>query len=153
MLLLVNPDIDMTKKLLCFLFLLLFFHLGYSQNTPEGNNDCIQNFEISATSVSGNNSRVDDIRISWNFSDNTEVDNLKLTLKVQPLNACWDGLNGTDRSELRTYSFSDLSESTNNHALLEFRNMYSKCIKWKVIIFDDENNCETKTEWQFKSFI
>ncbi len=143
----------MIKKLLSLFFLLLLVNLGYSQNTPEGNDDCIRNFEILATSVSGNNSRVDDIRISWNFSNDTEVDHLKLILKVQPLNACWDGLNGTDRSEIRTYSFNDLSESNNNHALLEFRNIDSKCIKWKVIIIDAANDCESKTDWQFKSFI
>ncbi|MBO6607988.1 hypothetical protein [Psychroserpens sp.] len=142
----------MIKKLLC-LSLILFYTFGYAQNSSEGNEDCIRNFEIIATSVNGSNPRVDDIRISWNFSNDTEVDNLKLILKVQPLNACWDGLSGIDRSELRSYSFNDLSEATNNHALLEFRNIDSKCIKWKVIIIDAANNCETKTEWQFKSFI
>lgn len=150
---LVNPDIDMIKTLLCLFFITSLYAQGYAQNTTNANNDCVQNFEIIATSVSGSNTRVDDIKISWSFSDETDVDKLKLILKVQPLNACWDGLNGTDRSELRSYSFSDLSQSANNHALLEFRQLDSKCIKWKVIIIDAENNCETKTDWQFKSFI
>ena len=108
---------------------------------------------IKAKSTSGDNQLVNDIVISWDFSETTNKDHLELRLQVQPLNACWKGLDGSDRSEVKTSKFSNFSQNASGNHRLRHSNINSKCIKWKAIIIDPNTNCETKTDWQFASFL
>ncbi|WP_298900185.1 hypothetical protein [uncultured Psychroserpens sp.] len=143
----------MIKQLLFLTALILAYYSTESQTITSNTNECIQNFTIEAKTISGNNQNVNDIIISWDFSETNDTQNLELTFEVQPLNACWNGLNGTNRSEVKTYKIVDFSENTVGNKTLAYNDLNCKCIKWKAIILNPTTNCETKTEWQFTSFL
>ncbi|WP_299338139.1 hypothetical protein [uncultured Psychroserpens sp.] len=143
----------MIKKLLFLVITTCIYSSALAQMVIPDTSDCIQSFSIEAETVAGDNQRVDDIKLSWNFSEATNSNKLKLSFEVQPLNACWEGLNGTKRSEVRTFKISDFSEQLIGSKKLTYTDLNCKCIKWKAIIVDPTTNCETKTDWQFISFL
>ena len=143
----------MIKQLLLLGALNLIYFSSEGQTITSNTNHCIQNFVIEAKSEAGNNLAVEDIIISWDFSETTNTENLELSFEVQPLNACWKALNGTNRSDAKTYKISNFSENTIGNTTLRYNDLNCKCIKWKAIIIDPTTNCETKTEWQFTSFL
>lgn len=143
----------MIRKLLFLLVIAFCYSSALSQTVTSTKNDCIQNFSLEASRTSGDNSRVDDIIISWDFSKVGPVQNLKLTLEVQPLNECWKGIEGSNRSKSKEYTISNLSQNKTGFQKLEYNDLYCKCIKWKAIIVNSMTNCEIITEWQFTSFL
>jgi len=143
----------MIKKLLLLVGSTFIYAVSFGQNISVDPNSCIQNFSIEAKTVSGDNLRVDDIIISWDFSETTNREHLQLSFEVQPLNACWKRLDGTKRSDTKIFKISNFSENTIGNQKLEYNNLNCKCIKWKAIIIDTTTNCETKTDWQFTSFL
>ncbi|MEZ4855765.1 MAG: hypothetical protein R2812_04715 [Gelidibacter sp.] len=143
----------MIKKLL-FLVLATSIYLPLvSQTIVSNKNDCIQNFTFEAKTVNGTNPRVDDIIISWDFSKTLNKENLLLVIEVQPLNSCWNGLDGTNRSPLKNYKITNLFQKNTGILKLEYSDLNCKCIKWKAKITNSITNCEAKTNWQFISFL
>jgi hypothetical protein len=137
-------------------FLLVFFFIGYmafAQHVNPNPNDCIQNFILNAKTQPGENQRVDDIVISWDFSQNINTQNLKLTFEVQPLNACWKELEGTNRLEAKTFKILNFSENSIGNQKLIYNDLICKCLKWRAIIIDSTTNCEVKTDWKFTSLL
>lgn len=143
----------MIKKLLFLAFTTFVYSFASGQIVFPNTTDCIQNFSLEATTAQGDNQRVDDIVLSWDFSETTTVQNLEVTFKIQPLNGCWNGLDGTNRSEERIIKITNFSEQLTGSQKLEYNDLNCKCIKWKAIIVDPTTNCETKTDWQFTSFL
>jgi hypothetical protein len=143
----------MIKKILFLALTTFFYSFASGQIVFPYETDCIQNFTLEAKTIQGNNQRVDDIIITWDFSETSNIQNLELTFQIQPLNACWEGLEGTNRSEARTIKITNFSEHITGSQKLEYNDLNCKCIKWKAIIVDPTTNCETKTDWQFTSFL
>jgi hypothetical protein len=142
----------MIKKLL-FLVLTCLSCSVNSQTIISNTNDCVQNYTIEAKTTAGNNQRVDDILISWNFNETSNRENIELSFQVQPLNACWKDLEGTNRSALKTYQIRNFNLNTNGSLKLEFNDLNCKCLKWKATILDLSTNCQIETDWQFTSFL
>jgi len=143
----------MIKKLPFLILYFLFINSLFSQQVTSNPSDCIQNFIFSAKTILGDNQRVDDIVLSWDLSQNTTLNNLELRFEVQPLNACWKGLEGTNRSEKRNIKILNISEQSTGNQVLKYRDLICKCIKWRAIITNPSTNCEVKTDWQFTSFL
>jgi len=143
----------MIRKLPSLLVCFFIGCLAHAQQVEPNLSDCIQNFTLNAKTLSGDNQSVDDIILSWDFSENTNTQNLELTYEVQPLNSCWKGLDGTNRLEAKTYKILDFSENTTGNQKLKYNDLICKCIKWRAIIIDPITNCEVKTNWQFTSFL
>nr|WP_321229896.1 hypothetical protein [uncultured Psychroserpens sp.] len=140
-----KPPFLLTSFLICC--------FSFAQQIAPNPNDCIQNFTLNVKTLSVNNQRVDDIILSWDFSQNTNTQNIELSYEVQPLNSCWKGLEGTNRSETKTFKIANFSENITGNQKLEYNDLICKCIKWRAIIIDTTTNCEVKTNWQFTSFL
>ncbi|MCK8480803.1 hypothetical protein [Psychroserpens algicola] len=143
----------MTKKLLLLVISTFIYTYAFSQDLTSSPSDCIQDFTFNSKTVSGDNPRVNDIIISWDFSQTTNSENLELTLQVQPLNSCWMGVEGTLRSEIKTIKIANFSDNLIGNQELLYNDLNCKCLKWKAIIIDTNTNCQVKTEWQFISFL
>ncbi|MCB0448252.1 MAG: hypothetical protein KDD03_12240, partial [Gelidibacter sp.] len=143
----------MIKKLLFLLVIAFCYSSALSQTVTPNKNDCVQNFTLEASLTSGDNPRVGDILISYDFSKNSNAKNLVLTFEVQPLNSCWNGLDGKNRSEAKKFKVNSLSQNDTGIQKLEYTDLNCKCIKWKAKIVNMITNCETITDWQFTSFL
>jgi len=138
-----------TKKRKYFIFLLLILlslnsRAQNTTNLAEGHN-------FNTKTVSSDNSQIPDILISWDFTQVNNKEQLSLTIEVQPLNACWNKLNGSNRSEKITRNIKDFSENHKSNLTLGFSELNSKCFKWRAKI--DTNSDTSYTEWQFSSFL
>ncbi|OUS00498.1 hypothetical protein A9Q86_11050 [Flavobacteriales bacterium 33_180_T64] len=143
----------MNKKILFLAFTAFIYSSAISQVVNSNSNDCIQKFTIEAKIATGNNQRVNDIIISWDFNKTPNTDHLELSFQVQPLNACWKALEGTNRSKIRTFKIPNTSQNTTGSQKLKYNDLNCKCLKWKAIIVDPITNCQTTTDWQFTSFL
>ncbi|WP_033961032.1 hypothetical protein [Psychroserpens jangbogonensis] len=143
----------MIRKLLFLALTTLLYCSVNGQTVISNPNDCIQDYTIEAKTIAGNNQRVDDILISWDFKELSKLENVELSFQVQPLNSCWKKLDGKIRSSLKTYKIRNFIENTSGSQKLEFNNLNCKCLKWKAIIIDLRTNCQIETEWQFTSFL
>ncbi|WP_339634023.1 hypothetical protein [Bizionia echini] len=138
----------MTRKILTLVLLITFFNIGFGQNKP-----CTENFLISSKTINIPNSNLPEQLISWNFTKATNKDSLILELEIQPLNSCWNGLNGTKRSESIIHKINNLNQNSKGELAVSFKELNAKCFKWRTKIVDTLTNCKSYTEWQFFSFL
>lgn len=135
------------KKYFIFLLLILLSLNSRAQNTTnlaEGHN-------FNTKTVSSDNGQIPDILISWDFTQVNNKEQLSLAIEVQPLNSCWNKLNGTNRSEKITHNIQGFSTNYKSNLTLVFSELNSKCFKWRAKI--DTNSDTSYTEWQFSSFL
>ncbi|SFN92993.1 hypothetical protein SAMN04487989_106154 [Bizionia echini] len=138
----------MTRKILTLVLLITFFNIGFGQNKS-----CTENFLISSKTINIPNSNLPEQLISWNFTKATNKDSLILELEIQPLNSCWNGLNGTKRSESIIHKINNLNQNSKGELAVSFKELNAKCFKWRTKIVDTLTNCKSYTEWQFFSFL
>nr|WP_321225254.1 hypothetical protein [uncultured Psychroserpens sp.] len=137
-------------------YLIVYFFIScitYAQQVEANPNDCIQNFTINSKTLPGDNQHIDDIVISWDFSDTLNAQNIELNFEIQPLNACWKGLEAPNRSGLESFKIPNVLENAIGNRKLEYNTLNCKCIKWRVLIIDTSTNCEIKSNWQYSSFL
>jgi len=135
------------RKHFIFLFLILLCSNSRAQNTT----NLAEGHTFNTKTISSDNSQIPDILISWDFTQVNKKEQLSLTIEVQPLNACWNKLNGSNRSEKITRNIKGFSENYKSNLTLGFSELNSKCFKWRAKI--DTNSETNYTEWQFSSFL
>jgi hypothetical protein len=135
------------KKHFIFLFLILLCLNARAQNTT----NLAHGHTFNTKTIISDNSQIQDILISWDFTQTNNKEQLSLTIEIQPLNACWNKLEGTNRSEKITHTIKDFHKNYKNNLTLKFSELNSKCFKWRAKI--DTNTETTYTEWDFSSFL
>ncbi|WP_338731263.1 hypothetical protein [Mangrovimonas cancribranchiae] len=134
------------KVLIIVLFTqFIFIHSTNAQNK----NNCPEEYSIQTTRLDGFKPNIDDIKLNWDFSKTSKRSNLKLEIVIQPLNGCWNELDGTKRSEARTHTITNLNNKPTNSMIITYQDLMSKCFKWKATLISD--NCSESTEWKFES--
>lgn len=131
------------------LFLFFMSSLGvYSQT----NTDAL-NYDISAKTVEGNNPKINDVLLIWDFSGIQNKENTSFTIEVQPLGNCWEELNGKLRSEKKSYKIENSSQGLKSQLRLTSFELNSKCLKWRVKAVNIQTGKETYSDWQFSGFM
>lgn len=138
----------MIRKLLPLVLLIMFFYNGFGQNNP-----CAENFLIAGKTFESKNSNISEYLISWDFSKTPNKNSLTSEFEIQPLNSCWNGLDGTKRSEKMTHKIGSLSKKSQGEFAVSFKDLNAKCFKWRTKIVNTTTNCESFTDWQFFSFL
>ncbi|WP_417238696.1 hypothetical protein [Bizionia sp.] len=138
----------MIKKLLSVVLLMMFFYNAFGQNYP-----CAENFSITTKTLNVSNSNIPESLIYWDFSKSSNNTSLVLELEIQTLNNCWDGLNGTNRSEIIIHKINNLKEASSGELVLTIEDLNAKCYKWRTKIVNISTNCESFTNWEFFSFL
>lgn len=138
----------MIRKILPLVFLMVSFFNGTAQTLP-----CAENYIITNKTIESPNSQINHSNITWDFSKTTNKDTLILKLEIQPLNACWEGLDGTKRSEKIVHNVDNLAKKSIGNFVLKFNDINAKCYKWRVKIINRDTNCKSDTAWQFYSFL
>lgn len=134
------------RKTFWLIVMNLMFTISWCQTNTS---NCIEKFEVSANRVPNDNSPIDSIKLTW---DNSEK-SLNVSFEIQPLDACWLGLDGKKRSEIIRLKTTYSTESTKHDLELKFKDLNAKCFKWRTILIDTTTGCQTETQWQFASFL
>ena len=145
-----SQSIYKTTKKAIFLICQLLVICTWSQSTQI---NCVENFELDANRISTEHSQVDSIILSWDFTKTSNKQDLLLSYEIQPLNACWLGLEGKIRSEIIFLKTDYNANNTKSQLEIEFRDLDTKCFKWKAVIINSKTGCKTETKWQFASFL
>ncbi|WP_299227102.1 hypothetical protein [uncultured Psychroserpens sp.] len=144
----------MIKKLhsssLTITLLLCFFNTGLTWSQSASN--CINDYSAQVNKLESESSAIDDIEIILDFSQSEHKESVSLKIEIQPLNECWKQLEGSDRSESITQSINELN-NYQGKLRLKFDTYNTKCFKWRAIIKNTDNGCETSSEWAFSSFL
>jgi hypothetical protein len=141
------------NRILFYLVLVFICYPVYGQNTTLDTNSCVENYILEGKTNPKQNHPRNEVTISWDFSRTINKDELEVTLKVQPLNACWKHLEGTNRSDIKIFKILNFSKKAIGSQKIGYMDLNAKCFKWQVVILDSNTNCETITEWQFLSFL
>lgn len=142
----VAPNIFLLKLNL-FAIALCFSFLCFSQS----NTNCSEDIVFSTSHSDSYIPNLKDISVSWNFTKKTTLKELtQLNIEVQPLNKCWEALEGTNRGKPKTYKIQPQDADSKNNIALRFKDLNCKCFKWRTTIVT--NTCETTTSWKFESF-
>src|SRR5690606_10620677 len=109
----------MVKKLisLTLFFILVQISVGQTENENK-------DFSIKSKIIEVENSNVRNIELTWDFSKFTNRTNkiiLNLEIEIQPINDCWNGLDGMNRSEMITKSVKDISQNPKGKFLLSLK--------------------------------
>ncbi|MDX1278961.1 hypothetical protein [Oceanihabitans sediminis] len=147
-----TPRLSFTFRLsaivLTFSYFLLFNTNSYSQ-TKIKNND----FNLSSKTVTSASSNFQSIEISWDFSNAVNRTNTVLNIEIQPINDCWNKLDGKNRSEKITKSFKNIPQNPTGSLLLSLEEYNTKCFKWRAKTINTTTRQEQYTNWQFSSFL
>ncbi|MBU2939713.1 hypothetical protein KO494_09200 [Lacinutrix sp. C3R15] len=139
---------------LCHTILLFFFFsipaLAQEIETP---NNCSTGYTFETKSVYESSDITKDIEVSWNFLQANNKEHLDLIIEIQPLNACWQGVNATNRSEKTSIPIENFRQSYKGELMFTFSQLNSKCIKWRAKIINSRNNCTNYTPWTFSSLL
>ena len=136
----------MIKKLLFFALITLLFNTKAFSQT-----DNSKDYTFKAEYTESQNSITKDVIISWNFNEVANKENLKLEIEIQPLNACWNEINGTNRSKKINHFIKDFNLNYKGNIKLSHSKLNSKCFKWRAKINNNKN--VSYTEWKFSSFL
>ncbi len=142
----------MIKIVFCFALIFVCTPYSNQQNRPN-TSQCTENYTLESETVPSVTQSTNDIIISWDFSKTNNKEHLEMTLRAQPLNSCWKGLEGTDRSEIKIFKISDISRNNTGNLTITYRDINAKCFKWQAVITDTEANCSTETKWQFLNLL
>jgi len=112
---------------------------------------CFTGYEFKTEGTASDNSRTIDIILSWDISKLSGRDNFKMQAEIQPLNNCWQSLNGSLRSEKVTHDLT--SKNYKGQMTLRFEDLNSKCLKWRIKITNSMSRCEEYTPWKFESLL
>ncbi|GGW68300.1 hypothetical protein DFQ11_104131 [Winogradskyella epiphytica] len=110
-------------------------------------------FVIESKTILIENSSTNNVEISWDFSNSTNRTATTLNIEVQPINDCWNTLNGKNRSDMVLKTFKNLAENPTGNLLLSSREYNTKCFKWRAQIINTNTRQEQYTDWQFSSFL
>lgn len=135
-----------------FLTILFFISSLYICAQTDANDDTLSR-HISAKTVEGNNDKINDVLLTWDFSGIQNKENTSFTIEVQPLGSCWDGLNGKLRSEKKSYKIENTSQGLKSQLRLTSFELNSKCLKWRVKAVNTQTGKETYSDWQFSGFM
>lgn len=138
----------MIRTLLPLVLLIMYSYNGFGQNNP-----CAENFLVAGKTLENKSSNMPEYLISWNFSNTANKNSLVSELEIQPLNGCWNGLDGTKRSEKIIHKIESLSKKSQGEFAVSFKDLNAKCFKWRTKIVNSSTNCESFTAWQFFSFL
>lgn len=136
------------KVFYLIIFISLFSLEGFGQTQSNA-----KEFTIKSEMIEIENSKIKDIEITWDYSAYSYRTNTKLEIEIQPLNGCWNGLDGTDRSEKVIKPIKDISKHPIGKLHLTFAEYNTKCFKWRVKTTNTVNGIESFTDWQFASFL
>ncbi|HLV14119.1 MAG TPA: hypothetical protein VKY41_02985, partial [Xanthomarina sp.] len=106
-------------------------------------------FNLSSKTVEATNSNFKSIEISWDFSNATNRASTTLNIEIQPINDCWNKLDGKNRSEMITKSFKNIPQNPTGSLLLSLEEYNTKCFKWRAQIINTNTRQEHYTDWQF----
>ena len=140
--------VKLFKAFYLIIFISLFSLEGFGQTQSNA-----KEFTIKSEMIEIENSKIRDIEITWDYSAYSYKTNTKLEIEIQPLNGCWNGLNGTDRSEKVVKPIKDISKHPSGKLLLTFAEYNAKCFKWRVKTTNTVSDIESVTDWQFASFL
>ena len=129
-------------------FCLLCSLSSFSQ-TNINNND----FSLDSKIVEVANSNFKNIEISWDFSNTANRVLLNLDIEIQPINDCWNGLDGKNRSKMITKPFKDIPQNPKGKLLLTLKEYNTKCLKWRTKTTNSSTGQEHYTDWQYSSFL
>ncbi|MDO4729039.1 MAG: hypothetical protein Q4B43_08570 [Bacteroidota bacterium] len=110
------------------------------------NSACVENFKVDSRTEMGAN-YLNDILVEWSYTT-PKNKKVHVVIEVQPLDACWDKLEGINRGELRTYRFDDKSVK---QLRIEHLDLNAKCLRWRAII--TKGKCTEVTDWKFEQFV
>lgn len=134
----------MQVRMIFYLLGLLFYIIP--TNAQEENKKCNDNFTVNSSLKAAANN-LSEVIIDWDFSA-IKTRKLFVEIQVQALDACWDGLNGSERGSLKTYQYK--AEAKKSLKISHF-DVNAKCIRWRAII--KNGNCTQTTDWKFEQFI
>lgn len=126
--------------------------VSFNQPTFAQSDNCFDGYSFKTSSVKSANSITNDINLSWDISSVTNKQDLKIEIEVQPLNGCWNLLDGTDRSEKRIYKINS-SQKDKGVVELKFNELDTKCLKWRVKLSNNSNDCLDFTAWKYASLL
>jgi len=121
---------------------------SFGQTTIEN-----KEFLIKSKIIEVEESNINNIEISWDFSNSTNSTILNLEIEIQPISDCWNGLDGMNRSEMISKSFKDISQHPKGKLLLTLKEYNAKCFKWRTKTSNSSTGQEHYTDWQFSSFL
>ena len=127
--------------------------VGFSlinDNALSQNNDCIRNYIFKSESMPNSNGITKNVLLSWDLSRLSNYQNIKMEIEVQPLNSCWLQLEGKDRSGKKIIEIQP-SLNIRGSVTLNSNELNCKCLKWRVKLNNDSDNCVQYTEWEFVS--
>lgn len=136
------------KTYLSILLLFLISFSGFGQSHTKANQ-----FTIKSEFIEIENSQIGEIEIAWDFSVYVNRTQTILEIEIQPLNGCWNGLDGTIRSEKVIKPIKDISQNPKGKFYLSFAEYNTKCFKWRAKTSNINNGNESFTEWRFASFL
>ncbi len=111
------------------------------------------NFNIKSKIVEATDSNFKNIEISWDFSNSASKTPTNLNIEIQPINDCWNKLNGKNRSDMFLKTFKNLTDNPTGNLLLSLREYNTKCFKWRAKTINTNTRHEQYTDWQFSSFL
>ncbi|WP_417865986.1 hypothetical protein [Xanthomarina gelatinilytica] len=141
-----SPVITLPNIFIALLFLISFS--GFGQSHTKANQ-----FTIKSEFIEIENSQIGEIEIAWDFSVYANRTQTILEIEIQPLNGCWNGLDGTIRSEKVIKPIKDISQNPKGKLYLTFKEYNTKCFKWRVKTMNTTDGNESFTNWQFSSFL
>lgn len=137
------------KDIKCFFFVLVL--LGFTTFSQAQSILKSENI-FSSENVASEDLRTQDVIVSWNFSQVSNREQLSnLSIEVQPLNGCWNKLEGSNRSEKIIFPVNNFSQNEQASMKFSHNQLKSKCFKWRAKI--NHNSEIAYTEWQFSSFL
>ena len=143
--------LSLVKLFKCFyliIFISLFSLKGFGQTQSNA-----KEFTIKSEMIEIENSKIREIEIAWDFSVYANRTQTILEIEIQPLNGCWNGLDGTIRSEKVIKPIKDISQNPKGKLYLTFKEYNTKCFKWRVKTMNTTDGNESFTNWQFSSFL
>ncbi|RKE91993.1 hypothetical protein [Ichthyenterobacterium magnum] len=143
----------MIKNSHSLLLVVFVFFLSINSISSQTISNCTENYIFKTDVIDIKNSITKDINISWDFSEVSNKNTLSLSIEIQPLNSCWKALEGTNRSKKIIKSIDNFYRSNTGNLNLTYRDLNSKCLKWRAKITDTSSNCTSFTKWQFSSFL
>src|SRR5690554_2948646 len=117
-----SPVITLPNIFIALLFLISFS--GFGQSHTKANQ-----FTIKSEFIEIENSQIGEIEIAWDFSVYANRTQTILEIEIQPLNGCWNGLDGTIRSEKVIKPIKDISQNPKGKLYLTFKEYNTKCFK------------------------
>ncbi|MGY0393166.1 hypothetical protein ACW5R3_11495 [Bizionia sp. KMM 8389] len=127
--------------------------ITFSFNGIAQSNTCAENITIASKTYQPSGSNLPEQIISWELTDTSTSDVINIEFEFQPLNSCWNKLDGSIRSESIIRKTGTLAKKPNGKVIMTYKDLNAKCYKWRTKISNNTTNCESLSKWQFYSFL